>query len=160
MLRWADRSLPFQVRHPASHPFLFAYLIGIHCFAACSPGPAPSRWDVGRKRRRPSCDHLNVNPNSSFPPQQSTSFGHPLRLPSRVPFVAGEVKMKIRIANAAGAILLASAMATSAQTGSSTPNTARSATAPNSATASTGQDQTGAAAKEPLRQQVRDNLAK
>jgi hypothetical protein len=95
-----------------------------------------------------------------FRPSKARTFGHPLRLPSRVPFVAGEVKMKIRIANAAGAILLASAMAASAQTGSSTPNTGRSATAPNSATASTGQDQTGAAANEPLRQQVRDNLAK
>jgi hypothetical protein len=77
-----------------------------------------------------------------------------------VPFVAGEVKMKIKIATAAGAILLASAVTASAQTGGSTANAGRSATAPNSSTGSGGQDQTGAAANEPLRQQVRDNLAK
>ena len=68
--------------------------------------------------------------------------------------------MRMKIAAATGAILLASAITASAQTGSSTPNTGRSATAPNSSTGSGGQDQTNSAANEPLRQQVRDNLAK
>ena len=68
--------------------------------------------------------------------------------------------MKIRIATAAGAILLATAMTASAQTGSSTANTGRSATAPNSASPPSAQNQPNAAANEPLRQQVRDNLAK
>ena len=68
--------------------------------------------------------------------------------------------MKIHIATAAGAILLATAMAASAQTGSSTVNTGRSATAPNSASPPSAQNQPNAAANEPLRQQVRDNLAK
>jgi hypothetical protein len=68
--------------------------------------------------------------------------------------------MIMKTAIAASAILLASGMAISAQTSSSAPTAGRSATAPNTAAGSSAQDQKNSAANEPLRQQVRDNLAK
>jgi hypothetical protein len=68
--------------------------------------------------------------------------------------------MIMKTAIAASAILLASGMAISAQTSSSAPIAGRSATSPNTAAGSSAQDQKNSAANEPLRQQVRDNLAK
>src|SRR5437763_12772133 len=67
--------------------------------------------------------------------------------------------MSMKAAIAASAILLASGLAVSAQTSSSAPTAGRSATSPNTPAASSAQDQSSAA-NEPLRQQVRDNLAK
>ncbi|MBV9392888.1 MAG: hypothetical protein JOZ84_00605 [Methylobacteriaceae bacterium] len=67
--------------------------------------------------------------------------------------------MSMKAAIAAGAILLASGMAVSAQTSSSAPTAGRSATSPNTPAGSSAQDQ-NSEANEPLRQQVRDNLTK
>jgi uncharacterized protein YdeI (BOF family) len=68
--------------------------------------------------------------------------------------------MSMKRAIVATTILLASGMAVSAQTSNSAPATGRSATSPNAPAASSVQDQKNSAANEPLRQQVRDNLAK
>ena len=62
----------------------------------------------------------------------------------------------MKTAIVAAAIVLASAVSASAQTNSPAPNTGRSTAAPSSSAA---QDQANAP-NEPLRQQVRDNLAK
>ena len=61
---------------------------------------------------------------------------------------------------AAGAVLILTAMAASAQTPNAASSTGRSATSQNGSTSTNAQDQTNSAASEPLRQQVRDNLAK
>jgi type IV pilus biogenesis protein CpaD/CtpE len=57
---------------------------------------------------------------------------------------------------AAGAILILTAIGASAQTPNTAGSTGRSAASPNGS----AQDQANSAASEPLRQQVRDNLAK
>jgi hypothetical protein len=60
----------------------------------------------------------------------------------------------------AGAVLLSSTLAVSAQTGGSSTTAGRSATAPASQANAAPSSEAGPAVNEPLRQQVRDNLTK